>query len=68
MTFHHILVSYGMHPVVCSSLKEYLGQSAQHLSSENKQDRHYRVNVCFILLLTTSLHVSVLAWAILRHT
>jgi hypothetical protein len=38
------------------------------ISSENKQDRHYRVNICFNLLLISSLHVSTLTWVILRRT
>jgi hypothetical protein len=38
------------------------------ISSENKQDGHYRVSICFILLLMSSLHVSALMWVILRRT
>jgi hypothetical protein len=30
------------------------------INSGNIQDRHYRVNICFILLLMTSLHVTTL--------
>jgi hypothetical protein len=38
------------------------------VSSENKQDRHYHVNICFILLLMTLLYVSTLTLVILRST
>jgi hypothetical protein len=45
---------YGMHPVVHDSLKEYDFETVYTTtSSESKQDRHYRVNICFILLFTT---------------
>jgi hypothetical protein len=60
---------YGFHPVVYSSLKDYDFEAVYTtINSESKQDRHQHVNICFILLLMTSPHVSTLIWVIFRHT
>jgi hypothetical protein len=59
---YFLLNLYGKHHVVYSSLKGYdFERVYTTVSSENKQDRHYRDNICFILQLMTLLRVSTLS-------